>query len=1123
MYKNKSSLLLSASDVTVFMGCRHATSLDLMAAYGKLKAPPPAFESTLTALIEKGQEFEAARLAEIEAEGKKLVRISNEDSGAAMHNTLAAMKKGADVIYQARLEYKNWNGWADFLFKVDKPSALGAWSYEVEDTKFARHTKSSAILQICLYSQILTHLQETTPEHMHIRTPEGRQSFRTDDYMAYFNLVQKKLLLAINNENSNTYPDPVVQCDICRWWTICNQRRRDDDHLSFVAGLGSSQMQEIRKWGVNKLEALASLPMPLTNKPTRGSVETYSKLREQARLQLQSRIENKPIYELLSLQEEQGFYKLPEPSDGDMFFDFEGDPFIGTSGREYLFGWVMDNQYECLWATTDVEEKDAFETFIDRVMKVQQQHPGMHIYHFSAYEPSALKRLMGKYATREDEIDTLLRSGTFIDLHLVLKHAIRAGVESYSLKEMEKYHEFTRKRELRMVGQYKALLEGLLESGNFDVVDQETKDVVLDYNADDCWSTLSLRNWLESLRAGLIQKGIIIDRPPLQSGEAAESITDHQRRIQPLFDALTKNVPIEPGQRSAMQQARWLLAHMLDWYRREKKAFWWNYFRLRELNDEDLLDERDALSYLSFTGKRTTVKKSEVHYYTFPEQECDLKEGATVDYKGERVGSIYSLDFNHRLVGIKKGQKANDIHPTHIICSDNIENNIQEAAIIRMATWVSKHDINAAGDYWAGRALLLKEPPSLPAGIESDISAQEKAVLWVQQMNEGVLPIQGPPGTGKSYTAARMIVALIKSGKKVGITALSHKVITALMEKVHKFGMESGLAISMIQKSGEVSNATPANWVETDKNAVVEAALKKDAMLAAGTSFMWARPEFFQLVDVLFVDEAGQLSLIDTIALSHAGKTLVLLGDPQQLQQPQKGSHPDGTEVSALEHLLGDHQTILEGKGVFLDKTWRLHPYICDYVSELFYERRLLPESHNVNQRLSGDTPYQAPGIYVESVHHTGNKNSSDEEVAAVQKIVEGLLDKEVYYYDLKNEKIRLGRENIKIISPYNAQVNALGDAIAGIAVGTVDKFQGQEAAVIIFSMATSSPEDAPRGMEFLYSLNRLNVAVSRARAVFILVANPALFEPSCRTPQQIRLANALCRLVEKANHYVGD
>jgi superfamily I DNA and/or RNA helicase len=386
----------------------------------------------------------------------------------------------------------------------------------------------------------------------------------------------------------------------------------------------------------------------------------------------------------------------------------------------------------------------------------------------------------------------------------------------------------------------------------------------------------------------------------------------------------------------------------------------------------------------------------------------------------------------------------------------------------------------------------------------------------VMNLNNGVLPIQGPPGTGKSHTASLMIIALIKAGKKIGISALSHKVITALLEKVSKAAAEEKMNIRIVQKVTDVSTRNDTHWIEAKDYDDVLDSIDEGFNIAAGTSFMWSREDFFEKVDFLFVDEAGQLSLIDTLALSHAGKNLVLMGDPQQLKQPQKGSHPEGTEVSALEHILQEEKTISENQGVFLGTTWRMHPSINSYVSELFYDNRLHAKSETANQMLEGNTVYQKPGLYVECVQHEGNQNSSSEEVAKIVSIVNDLTTKNVSWIDCDRQKHELTSHHIKIIAPYNAQVDLLQEALPGIQIGTVDKFQGQEAPVIIFSMATSTPEDAPRGMEFLYSLNRLNVAVSRARAVFILVANPALFEPVCKSAHQMQLANALCRLREK-------
>jgi predicted RecB family nuclease len=1108
---------LSATDLSTHFGCRHATKLNILRAKGELKQ---AYfdDPSLEALRKKGEEFEAQCLLNFEADGKTIARIDKENKQTAFEETKKAMLAGVDIIYQARLQHEIWLGWADFLIKSDRPSSLGHWSYEVLDTKLSNNTRASSILQICLYSKLLEYVQGVLPENMYIRNPNGEETFRVNDYMAYFRLIQKHLLTSIVNREEQTYPDPVPLCEMCEWWSMCNERRRADDHLCFIAGMGNLQVREVKTHGIDSLASMAGLTNPVPFKPTRGSKDTFNRLREQARIQLESRNQQKCLYEILPYEEGFGLYRLPEPDAGDMFFDFEGDPFVGPAGREYLFGWVCNNQYESIWANTEPEEKAAFENFIDKVMQIWNKNPGMHIYHFSPYEPASLKRLMGRFATRENEVDMLLRGGIFIDLHSVVKQSIRAGVESYSLKELENVHKYTRQVDLRTVVHHKVLFECLLESGNYDAADQTTIDIIRKYNEDDCLSTLSLRDWLEELRSQEVQKGNSIMRPETRPAEPNEKISAHQERIKPLFDALMKGLPLERSERDPKQQAKWLLAHMLDWYRREEKSFWWNFFRLKELSGEELLDEREAISGLVYLNKRMPSARSSVDYYSFPPQDTELRESNKVSFGDEKIGEIVYLDFGKHEIGIKKSKNSLDIHPTHIVCIEHVKQTEKEAAIIRFAEWVVKNDIDGKGSLRAGRDLLLRKQPPTKGKVNDNLSASEKAVHWVSKLDCSVLPIQGPPGTGKSHTGAQMILELIRQGKKIGITALSHKVISGLLEKIHAEAIKRKISIRIVQKVKDVSPT--AVWEEVTDNRDALDEIQNNANILAGTSFMWAREDFRDSVDVLFVDEAGQLSLIDTLALSHAGKNLVLLGDPQQLQQPQKGDHPEGTEVSALQHILQEHKTILPEQGVFLDKTWRMHPSICAYTSELFYESRLDCMPQNANQKLEGIIKYNEPGIYYEAVAHKGNKNSSIEEVERIKQIVDDLLKQGTSWIKSDGTKEKLTTDHIKIISPYNAQVNDLATALPGIQVGTVDKFQGQEAPVIIFSMATSSPEDAPRGMEFLYSLNRLNVAVSRARGVFILVANPDLFEPHCRSPYQMQLANALCRLREMAIVY---
>ena len=601
----------------------------------------------------------------------------------------------------------------------------------------------------------------------------------------------------------------------------------------------------------------------------------------------------------------------------------------------------------------------------------------------------------------------------------------------------------------------------------------------------------------------------------------SETLNDYQIRIARLIEQLHRGIPENITERNPQQQAVWLLANMLDWYRREEKATWWEFFRLRELSALEMMEEKVGIGGLRFTGKSISDKKSGIDEYEFPAQDFEVKEGddiyITVD--GVKIGKVDSISSTNYKIRIRKGPASKDIHPTCIFTMSIIPNEAKEESIERIAEWVILNGIDSPGRYRTARDLLINLPPRISSIPSENDDPQKLAVEWCALLNQGVLPIQGPPGTGKSHTGAEMILALIRSGKKIGITALSHKVITGLMKKVLNAAEGSNIEIRAMQKVSDKSVNPDPRIIEEKQNEVIAASLQSSKVnLVGGSSWLWSRADMAASVDVLFVDAPGQLALIDTVAVSPAATNLFLLGDPQQLQQPQQGSHPDGTEVSALQHILNEHQTIPADKGIFLDTTWRMHPSICAFVSELFYESRLGPKEDLINQRIDGDPEFEGAGLFYRPVSHEGNQSSSREEAEFVRDLIAKLTDGKIVYTDREKKTRILTVNDIKVITPYNAQVNLLSTMLPnGIQIGTVDKFQGQEAPVIIFSMATSSPMDAARGMEFLYSRNRFNVAVSRARTTFILVASPKLFEPDCKNVEQMKLANAFSRFLEVA------
>lgn len=660
MRKSNNQVIFSSSDLSNHIHCKHLTKLNHDVLEGALEK---TFNNNrvLDILRERGIEFEKTFLNSLEENGLSIIKIQ-QDEPNALEKTVKAMREGVDYIYQARLSNDKWQGWADFLKKVNQPSSLGKWSYEVIDTKLSTHTRAGTILQIALYSEIIEKIQGVLPEKMHVRTPDSETSYRVNDYISYLRLIKKRLDIAITGTIS-TYPEPCSHCDICNWWEHCNSIRRKDDHLSFIAGMGTSQIKEVKLHGITTLKVMSELPLPIPFKPNKGSKETFTKLREQARVQNETRTTQKPIYELLDLIENTGFYNLPEPSDGDIYLDFEGDPLVEPSGLEYLFGWVFQNKYYCIWVSNLDEEKVALEQFIDFVFDKRKDFPSLHIYHYAPYETIALKRMMGKYAIKENEIDVLLRNKSFVDLHRVLKQSIRAGVERYSLKDLEVYHGFVREMDLRTLSKFKADFEFLLESKKFELITDEMKSAIQLYNQDDCYSTLNLHLWLEKERELLVSSGNVISRPIENEVEVPTSVNAHLERITPIYNALMQGIPLDINERNKEQQARYILANMLDWYRREEKSFWWEFFRIKELEPDELLDEKTALTYLSYTGNREDFKRSIIDTYVFPNQECELKTGMDIrDENGNSIGEIFELDEKNNTIRLKKGSIVKDNH-----------------------------------------------------------------------------------------------------------------------------------------------------------------------------------------------------------------------------------------------------------------------------------------------------------------------------------------------------------------------------------------------------------------------------------------------------------------------------
>lgn len=1148
----------SPSALVSFTACVHRTELERARHAGLVKKPYFP-DSSLEALIDRGLEHERAHLASLRASGLEVTEIPVDDlrSPAAVaeaaRRTEAAMRSGAPVIYQATFLVDGWRGHADFLCRVEGASALGGFGYEPWDTKLAREPRASALLQLCSYADMIGKLQGRPPESLHLvlggpGTPVA--SYRVAALVPYFRQVRGQFVQRMTGAAAPTfpvmdpYPDPCGHCEVCDWATVCEKRWRSDDYVGLVAGITRNQRMSLRGRGVTTLAGLSRLPLPLSPPLDRSSPVSVERIREQARVQRLGRERSAPVYELVpDAGEGMGLEALPLPSPGDLFLDIEGDPFAGAEGREYLFGVIEPGladparaagtpRYHEYWGLDAASERGSFEALVDLIVARRSVDPGLHVYHYAPYEPAALKRLAARLGTRVEEVDDLLRGGVFVDLYRVVRQGVRASVESYSIKKLEPFYGFTREMDLRASGDARAVLELWLESGAASPLGEQ-EDVVEKvrlYNRDDCLSAWRLRDWLESLRAEAARKrGAELPRPAPPTNELSPETTARRKEIEALKGRLSDDVPPDPAARTPEQHARWLLAQLIEWHWREEKSTWWEYFRMRDLDVQQLLEDAKPIGGLVYEGVVGKVKRSSVHRFRFPAQEHDLRAGSGCrEPRTETDVTIHALDDVQCTLDVKRDAKEPRPDLSALVPFDLVPSKAQQASLRALAEWVAEHGIAGAGPYPAARDLLLCRPPSAgqPAnapltvpGEDTTDAAVRLVLAMARSGSGGVLPIQGPPGAGKTRTGARMVLALVRAGFKVGVTANSHAVIGNLLSDVCAMARRDEITLAIVQKPKQDGTGAIDDPFVTvaDKNAGVAKRLAiGEAHVAAGTPWLWAAEDMKDAVDVLFVDEAGQMSLANAVALGASTRCLVLLGDPQQLDQPQKGVHPEGAGASALEHLLVGAPTMPAERGLFLEKTWRLNPAICAFTSEMFYEGRLSSRPGLDRQVLQASAPWGGAGLRWCAVEHVGNQNESPEEVAAIADIVDVLVGRGATWVDDEGTGRELGLADVLVVAPYNAQVRALIAALpTGARVGTVDKFQGQQAPVVIYSMTASTPEDAPRGMDFLYSLNRLNVATSRARCVAVVAGSPALLRPSCRTPRQMMQAAALCRVVE--------
>ena len=1104
----KGELLYSATDLVRFAACRHHTALDLIDQETPLRREMDDPEAEL--VQEKGIEHELRYLELLKDSGLSVAEIPDDgelEDRVAL--TLSTMREGADIVFQAGLLTTPWSGHADFLRKVKGASKFGDHGYEVIDTKLARNPKPSHLIQLAVYSDLLAELQGVFPRSMHLVLGDEREvGFRVADYTHYVANLKTRFEAYCENTPMGSYPEPCSFCGLCRWRTLCDERWNADDHLSLVAGIGRRQMDRLRLAGIETLDGLACLT-PKSGVDGIGN-ETLERIRCQAVLQLRARKTGENHFEILPAEQGRGFARLPVPDSGDVFFDIEGDP-LYPDGLEYLLGLhggVDEGWIKAFWAHDHYQEKLALEGLMDFLEGHMAQQPGAHVYHYGSYEPSVLKRLSSRYGTREAVLDDLLRRHKFVDLLKVVREGLRASTPGYSLKDLEVFYREEREGEVTSGGQSIVIYEKWRRTG-----EQQLLDDIAAYNEIDCRSTRQLCDWLLERRPESIPW--FGNGAPEAEAAPSERVLEMESEREACEAALLRDPPREE------RDLRVLVSQLLEFHRREAKPQWWAMFDRQDKTEEELVDDAECLGGLVREGEPEIERRSYVFTYRFPPQDHKLRENdaCLVSTTLERAGTIVALDAGKGVVRLKRGMAKGELPERMSVVPTGPFNTARHrAAIYRFARSL----IDRNGCYRALCDLLSRETPRLmdhTSGtpiIEGD-NVLGSTVSAVSRLDNSYLFIQGPPGAGKTYTAAHVILDLISDGKRVGVTSNSHKAVDNLLGAVERRAMEANIEFSGVKKAsaGRPDTEFLGRYVS---NVTSNDGVADSAQLVGGTSWLFSDERFDQAFDYLFVDEAGQVAVANIVAMGMCARNIVLVGDQMQLAQPIQGTHPGESGMSVLEYLLREQATIPPARGIFLPTTWRMHGDVCQFISKVVYDGRLRPEPDNERQRLVLTTNAHrllAPtGIRFAPVAHTGCAQKSEEEAKILRKVHLSLLGQR--YIDREGQEHKISVENILVVSPYNVQVNHLTSVLpSGTRVGTVDKFQGQEAEVVLVSMATSSGQELPRDIEFLYSRNRLNVAISRARCLAIVFASPRLLEVDCRTVEQMRLVNTMCAACE--------
>jgi len=1119
--------LLTPSKITAWLDCAHFLTLEHEVEAGTRRVASSPFGEMAQMLLDKGLEHEQAVLDRYRSEGLSVYEVPDREPNESFRHWVDrvgdVLDARYDVVFQMPFVHEGIRGIADFLRRVDDPD--GTFTYEPIDAKLARNAaKPGHVLQLCFYAEAIEAATGVLPEHMHIELGSGRcETIRVADVLAYWRRLRGQLAnLLTEGVEADTRPKPCDHCQFCEFELVCDAAWRAADSLVHVAGVRTADRLTLQQDGVTTIAALAELDREVADldEARRETFVRQARLQVQARnapddappfelLEPPSHADQAPLVDDLDAPDPIGFAALPAPDDGDVFLDFEGHPFWHADAELFfLFGLIERSsagawEFIAFWAHDKAEEAVATKALIDHLAARRVRFPDMHVYHYNHTERSSLERLVTEHGVAELALEQLISTGLFVDLLPIVKGAMQVGVEGYGLKHIERLTDYERGHEIDKGSGAVVEYERWMASH-----EQAGLDRIADYNEDDVRATRALRDWL------------VVQRPADVPWRAAvlgreEPDAELDVRIETLH-------AFGPG------TDEHLMGDLLGYWRRERQVVNADAYRRSVAEEADQFESLSAITRLEFHGledqySEKTGKQLKWPWarFTFPPQPIDAEIGkgskliVAVNEQEWVFFTVATIDTVAGELAVTWDAAAEEqgVYPSSLVHYEWFREGAKLTSLEELADEMLAGRADRVGHAMLRRDLPAFEPGRGPDGgvFVGDVGA---ICGWATWLDRSYVPIQGPPGTGKTFTGAHMIRTLVNAGMRVGVTAMSHAAIDNLMQAVvDRFEAEGDSAHLRAVRKAKGGSVEGVEYVDDNQRVA-----RGDFNVIAGTTWLFASQAMRDdPVDVLVVDEAGQLGLADTLAATISATNVILLGDPQQLPQVSQASHPGGAGASALEHLLGDDLTVPPDRGVLLETTWRMHPDVCGFISEVMYGGKLRSHESCVGQSVDGQT-----GLRWLRAEHTGCSTESPEEAAIVVATVEELLGRP--WTDQYGDTRPLTAADFMVVAPYNDQRRCLDEALRanratrGVEVGTVDKFQGQEAAVVLFSMATSSSEFMPRTADFLFSKNRLNVAISRARCLAYLVCTDELLDTRARDVEEMELISALCSFVERAD-----